>query len=71
MVKEKINFEDYLSKNVKIFIKGSSEPITGRVQVVQKNFIVLLSKKANKLNNSIIYKTKTVKKEKIEKINLN
>lgn len=71
MKTEEINFENYLNANVKIFPKGNKDPVTGRVLVIKKKFIVLLAKKAIKQEGKIVYRKRIVKKDNIEKINLN
>jgi len=70
MKKELVDFEDYLKQDVKVFRKGRTDPITGRIDVIQKKFIVLLAKKAIKQENKIVYIKKSVKKDDIEKISL-
>lgn len=70
MKKEIIDFKPYLNQDVKIFHKGKVEPVTGRVSVIQKNFIVLMAKKAIKQENKIVYVKKSVKKDSIEKISI-
>ncbi len=68
MKKELIDFEKYLNLNVKVFPKGKADPVTGRITLIRKKFIVLLAKKAIKQEGKIIYKQKSVRKEDIEKI---
>lgn len=71
-----LNFKTYINQDVKVFLKKKGdpprrrEPITGRVIRINKKFIVLRAKKANKLLRKIVYGVKSVKKEDIERINL-
>lgn len=41
MQKENIDFNEYIDKNVKIFVKKNPEPITGKVKDVKKKFLLL------------------------------
>lgn len=70
MKKELVDFEDYLNQDVKVFRKSKPDPVTGRVEVVQKKFIVLMAKKAIRQENKIVYVKRSVKKDDIEKISL-
>jgi len=65
-----VNYEDYLNKNVKIFKKGKQDPITGKVIVIKKRFILILAKKAIKQENKFIYRKGSVKKETIDRIDI-
>lgn len=69
-MKKEIDFNEFVSKEVKIFFKNKPDPITGKIQIVHKKFLVLLSKKAIKQENKIVYKKVSVKKDKIERISL-
>jgi hypothetical protein len=70
MKKELIDFEKYLNQDVKVFSKGKSDPVTGRITNIRKKFIVLLAKKANRQERKIVYRTKSVKIEDIEKVTI-
>ena len=65
-----LDYEKYLNRDVKIFNKDKKkDPITGRIIVVKKKFIVVLAKKAIRQENKFVYKKKSVKKEKIDRMN--
>lgn len=68
MQKENIDFNEYIDKNVKIFVKKNPEPITGKVKDVKNKFLLLQQKKAIKQENKIVWAKRTVKLEDIEKI---
>ena len=69
MKREILDYEKYLNRDVKVFNKDKKkDPITGRVTVVQKKYIVILAKKAIRQENKIIYKKRSVKKDKIDRI---
>jgi DNA phosphorothioation-dependent restriction protein DptG len=71
MKKEIVNYEQYLNKDVKIFPKNRKDPVTGRVTVVKKKFLVILAKKAIKQENKIIYTKKSIKIDDIDRVNIN
>jgi hypothetical protein len=71
MKKEMIDYDQYLNKDVKVFPKDRKDPITGRVTLVRKKFLVILAKKAIKQDNKIIYTKRSIKKDDIDRINLN
>ena len=54
MQKENIDFNEYIDKNVKIFVKKNPEPITGKVKDVKNKFLLLQQKKAIKQENKIV-----------------
>jgi len=74
MKKELVNidFEDYVNFDVKIFCKSKNkpEPITGKVLINKKKFIIVLVKKAIRQERKIVYKRRSIKKENIDRINL-
>jgi len=70
MKKELSNFDGYLNLNVKIFPKERAEPITGKVTAINKKFLILLAKKANRRENKIMYVGRSIKKDNVERISL-
>lgn len=76
MKKELAEFETYLNLDVKVFPKKKGDPprrrdpITGRVTRINKKFIVLRAKKANKQERKIVYVGRSIKKDDIERISL-
>lgn len=71
MKKEIVDYEQYLNRDVKIFPKDRRDPITGRVTIVKKKFLVILAKKAIRQENKIIYTKKSIKIDDIDRVNLN
>lgn len=68
MQKEFIDYKSHLDKHVKVFLKGKRDPTAGRLDIIQRKYIVLLAKKAIKNESKIVYVKKSIRKDDIEKI---